>query len=312
MPGINMILNSGDHSLRLKDMKYPKISIVTPNYNLGDYLEQTIESVLSQEYPNLEYIIVDGGSTDNSVDIIKKYEKHLTWWVSEPDDGMYDALNKGFAKATGEIMGWINSDDVLMPGTFFFLNKIFSTFQDVTWVTGRPVHIDGNGRIIDIKDIRYWSKFDFALGYYKWIMQEGTYWRKSLWDNSGGLDKDLKYAGDFDLWCKFFKYEKLFTIDIPLGVHRSHSYEQLSSKNYDDYINEIQKSLFELKTHTVKDPAWKYVKLYHRIFNRMKDWGFENCWITTYLLEKLNVLKKYPDHLYYNSKSENFERQRIN
>ncbi len=92
-------------------MNYPKISIVTPSFNHAQFLEETILSVITQNYPNLEYVIIDGGSTDGSVDIIKKYEKHLTYWVSEPDNGHGDALNKGFAKSTGEIMAWINSDD---------------------------------------------------------------------------------------------------------------------------------------------------------------------------------------------------------
>src|SRR5688500_12214725 len=99
-------------------MHYPRITIVTPNYNYGHFLEKAIVSVLDQQYPNLEYIIIDGGSTDNSIEIIRKYEKHLAYWISEPDKGMYDAINKGFSRATGEVMAWLNSDDTYFPWAF--------------------------------------------------------------------------------------------------------------------------------------------------------------------------------------------------
>ncbi len=109
-------------------MTYPKISIVTPNLNQGKFLEETILSVLDQKYPNLEYIIIDGGSTDNSIDIIKKYEKNLFYWTSEKDNGMYEAIQKGFEKATGDIMAWINSDDLYHRNVFFVVAEIFSNF----------------------------------------------------------------------------------------------------------------------------------------------------------------------------------------
>ena len=115
-------------------MTTPRISIITPNYNQEDFLEQTILSVIGQNYPNLEYIIIDGGSTDGSVEIIKKYEKHLSHWVSEPDSGLYHALQKGFSRSTGEIMGWINSDDILHRKSLFVLAEVFSTNDEIDWL----------------------------------------------------------------------------------------------------------------------------------------------------------------------------------
>ena len=136
--------------------KYPKITVVTPNYNQGAYIEETINSVLNQNYPNLEYIIMDGGSTDGSLEIIKKYENELTYWVSEKDAGMYDALNKGFSKSSGDIMCWINSDDLLMPNALQNMNELFTDLPAVEWIQGMNCAIDLKGNIIDY---RYGNKF---------------------------------------------------------------------------------------------------------------------------------------------------------
>lgn len=111
--------------------KFPKITVVTPNFNQGAFLERTILSVLNQNYPNLEYIIMDGGSTDKSIEIIKKYEKKLTWWVSENDKGHADALNKGFSRASGDIMAWINSDDKYYPWTFKTVAEVFQSENNI-------------------------------------------------------------------------------------------------------------------------------------------------------------------------------------
>src|SRR5665647_3247451 len=116
----------------------PKITIITPVYNRAQYLEATILSVLNQGYANLEYIIIDGGSTDGTIEIIKKYESQLAYWVSEPDQGMYYALQKGFDKASGDIMAWLNSDDMYHANSLFVVADIFSTFEDVDWIMGTP------------------------------------------------------------------------------------------------------------------------------------------------------------------------------
>ena len=129
---------------------WPKISIVTPNYNYGQFIEETIRSVLLQGYPNLEYIIIDGGSTDNSVEIIKKYEKRLTYWVSEPDRGQAHAINKGLEMATGEWFNWINSDDLLMSHALKTLTKISHMAKDAQWISGARLEMDKEGSFAEI------------------------------------------------------------------------------------------------------------------------------------------------------------------
>ena len=126
-------------------MAFPRLSIVTPSFNQGEFLEEAIVSVLEQNYPNLEFIVIDGGSTDALVKIIRKYESYITYWISEPDDGHGDALNKGFNRSSGEIMAWLNSDDKYCPNAFSTVVELFTTFKDVQWLTGKN-RLLGQGR----------------------------------------------------------------------------------------------------------------------------------------------------------------------
>ena|ERR1035437_1146809 len=179
----------------MKYLTHPKISIVTPNFNGAKYLEETILSVFEQNYPNLEYIIIDGGSTDGSLEIIKKYDKKLLLWLSEPDNGMYHAIQKGFDRSTGEIMAWINSDDKYHPGSLSIVSEIFEKYPEVNWLTGSITHFDVYGRTIRVFQPQRWSKYDYYTGNYGWIQQESTFWRRGLWEKSGGkLNLDVKYA----------------------------------------------------------------------------------------------------------------------
>ena len=244
---------------------YPKITIVTPNYNLGAYLEHTILSVIGQGYPNLEYIIIDGGSTDNSLEIIKKYEKHLAYWVSEPDGGMYEAIQKGMERSTGEIMGWLNSDDMLLPRGLFTIAEIFNTFDDVAWVQGRPASFDEVGRLVDVGLIKRWSKFHFYGGRYRWVQQESTYWRRELWEKAGGrLNTELKLAGDFDLWLRFFNHARLYTTSSFIGGFRFRT-GQLSKSQYAAYEREVTAALANAKkqlTTAERCQVWVFKMIY--------------------------------------------------
>ena len=208
------------------DTNYPKITVVTPNYNQGDFIEQTLCSVLDQGYPNLEYIVIDGGSTDNSVDIIKKYQDRLTYWVSEKDKGMYDAINKGFAKSTGEIMCWINSDDTHRERSLFKVAALFLANPKVEWLMGYPTLINEQGDVTwQGQDAQVHSPYFFYLHNharsFSFIQQESTFWRRSLWQKANGaIDEQYSLAGDFDLWMRFFKHAKLYFTKEELSAFR--------------------------------------------------------------------------------------------
>lgn len=241
-------------------MKYPRISIVTPNFNNGAYLEDAILSVISQDYPNLEYIVIDGGSNDNSIEIIRKYERRISYWISEQDNGMYNAIQKGFSRSTGEIMAWINSDDKYHPDSLFTIAEIFNSFDEVNWLQGIPSWFDENGRCVMVDNLRKWSKFDFYTGNYQWIQQESVFWRRELWIKAGSsLNTKLKFAGDFDLWLKFFRYEKLYVTNSLIAGFRVRTDGQLSSAYLEEYQNEVKLLLAE---EPIKPNDSKIIKIY--------------------------------------------------
>lgn len=180
---------------------YPIISIITPAFNQGQFLEQTILSVINQDYPNLEYIIIDGGSTDNSQDIIKKYEGQLSYWVSEKDNGQADAINKGLSHCTGEIFNWLNSDDYLEPGSLF---KIAEAFNDrsIDLVAGKVRNFSSQQEeIIANQNLS-------AKGLMCWkpgvqFVQPGVWMRRALLEQCGGIDAAFHYAFDWDLYIRY-------------------------------------------------------------------------------------------------------------
>lgn len=203
----------------------PKISLVTPVFNSAKYIEQTFQSVLSQNYPNLEYFVVDGGSTDGTLDIIRKYESKLSGWISESDRGMYDAINKGFARTSGEIMGWISATDTLQTGGLSVVGTVFSQFRKIEWVTGRRTTVSEAGDITRTDPLMLWSRYSFLFGGpLRHIQQESTYWRRSLWERAGGrVDAARRWAGDFELWMRFFRHARLYTVDAMIASFRDHS-----------------------------------------------------------------------------------------
>lgn len=222
-----------------------KISIVTPCYNMEKYIEGTILSVISQGYDNLEYIIVDGGSTDNTIQIINKYRDKISVIISEPDNGMYDAIAKGFTLATGDICAYINADDSYFNWTFKTVNKIFLEYPNIQWIGGRPAYINEDRILTNLaascgsksaKDIR--TGF-FRADVYGYLMQESMFWRRELYSLSGGLNPQYRYAGDYDLWMKFAQYSELVSVNLPLAAFMRRS-NSLSIGGADKYEHEVR------------------------------------------------------------------------
>jgi glycosyltransferase involved in cell wall biosynthesis len=231
-----------------------KIALVTPVFNSARYLEATIRSVLSQGYPNLEYVIADGGSTDGSVEIIRKYETQLHAWFSEPDRGMYDAINKGFARTSGEAMGWISATDLLHAGSLFVVGSVFRTFPEVEWITGRPTGFSDEGMAVETLRLRQWSRRRFLAGANRYIQQESTFWRRSLWDRAGGrVDDARRSASDFELWVRFFRFAKLYPVDALIGGFRSHP-DSLGLRNLEE-CHQIHEEILAQEVAALPDAA---------------------------------------------------------
>ncbi|MGD8633377.1 MAG: glycosyltransferase family 2 protein [Anaerolineales bacterium] len=179
----------------------PLVSIITPSFNQAEFLDETIRSVLEQDYPKIEYIIVDGGSTDGSLDVIRKYESQLDGWVSEADTGQTDAINKGFGMAKGDIFAWINSDDMYLPGAVSEAVRFFQNNPHVGMVYGNAYYIDEQSRPIALYPAGSTDYLGLRRGV-NTIPQQATFFRSILWRMVGPLDPSFYYAMDYDLWTR--------------------------------------------------------------------------------------------------------------
>jgi len=201
----------------------PRISVVTPSYNQGAFLEDTIRSVLSQDYPNLEHLVIDGGSTDDSVRVIERYADRLTYWVSEPDRGQSHAVNKGFARASGDLLMWLNSDDRLEPGALRTVAREAEQFKDVGAFVGEGQMVNTAGKVV------YYRRpgeltFD---GFCRWLdggdfMQPSCFFRREAWEAAGPLDERLHISLDVDLWLRMVQAVKFRGINQLLSTSLAH------------------------------------------------------------------------------------------
>lgn len=213
----------------LPDDALPTIGIVTPSYMQGHFLERTMESILSQGYPKLSYIVQDGGSKDDSVAVIKRHEAKLTSWVSEPDKGQSDAVKRGFEKCHTDVMAWLNSDDVFMPGTLRYVGEYFARHPEVDAVYGHRVVIDEQDR-----DVGRWVLPPHDHETLKWldyVPQETLFWRRALWDKVGGVDASFRFALDWDLLVKFEQAgANIVRLPYFLASFRIHDSQKTSAK----------------------------------------------------------------------------------
>jgi hypothetical protein len=247
-PKINrMILNHGEKFA-------PKITLVTTVLNDKAHIARCMESILSQNYPNLEYIVLDGGSTDGTKEIIERYQSKLTQYNSCPDPGHYAAIQRGLRSSTGEIISWINSDDILAPYSLRLIASVFTERKEIDWLTGR-ICMTSEQNDLDISNFCHpadaASYFDDAFDR-PFIQQEGTFWRRSLWERSGSsLDLRLALAADMELWTRFFQHANLFTLTVPLGVFMRRK-GQRSAALKNQYMYEAYSVIRRLKADGIK------------------------------------------------------------
>jgi len=236
-----------------------KISIITPSYNQVAFLEMTLQSVLSQTGVDLEYIVVDGGSTDGSKEIIEKYSDRLAWWCSEADGGQYQAINKGFEKATGDVLAWLNSSDIYFPWTLATVSHLFKNHSEVDWVAANhKLCIGEQNEFAGYQKLPGYSRNAFIKGMHgsrekpNFIQQETCFWRRSLWESIGGKIPDTyQYAADFHLWALMFEHAPLTGVECPLAGFRFHNDQR---SKITGYMDEVEAVLSELRKSTVTPP----------------------------------------------------------
>jgi len=219
----------------------PSISIVTPSFNQGKFIARTIDSVLDQNYPKLEYVVQDGGSTDNSISILERFNGRLTRWNSAPDAGQAQAINRAFTTPTGDLMAWINSDDLLLPGALDYVGEWMSRHPQVDVIYGHRVLIDADDR-----EVGRWllpPHRDETLMWADFVPQETMFWRRSLWTRVGGsLDESFQFALDWDLLLRFRSAgARIIRVPRFLGAFRVHSQQKTSAQIDDLGLREMDR-----------------------------------------------------------------------
>ncbi len=254
-----------------------KFSIVTPSFNQGRYLETCIRSVLDQKYPDLEYFVMDGGSADGSPDIIRRYADQLTGWRSRADGGHMSAVQEGFERSTGEIMGWLNSDDMLSPWALRVVAEVFRLFPKVDWITSLfPMIMNEDGLVAGARKSEGYNAGAFYRGrnapfnpwfYSSMIQQESTFWRRGLWEKAGArVDISLRVAGDFELWSRFFEHSELYALAVPLGIFRFQR-ESFTARDFDGYMEVCRRVLAKYS----RRPPSRVESFFRRIGRELPD-----------------------------------------
>jgi hypothetical protein len=256
----------------------PRISIITPSYNQGHFIEETIRSVLSQNYPNLEYIIIDGGSTDNTVEIIKKYESSITYWMSEPDRGQTHAINKGLERATGKILAYLNSDDYYLPGTLHAVAEYFVNHPEIDLLHGRCSYVNTEGKPIgeQFATIHTFDEIIDLWGVWwhgRQFVQPEVFWTKRIGDRVGLFNESLYFVMDYEYWCRILLAGgKVGSVDRSLTCFRFTDTQKSnqSEKVAEELLQVVQPWLWSLSTPI----SWQ------------KRLSLQGCWLYQAILLK--------------------------
>ncbi len=219
----------------------PKISIITPSFNQGQFIEETIRSVLLQGYSNLEYIIIDGGSTDDTLEIIEKYSDFITYWISEPDEGQSHAINKGLAKATGEVFNWLNSDDYYLPNALLTLGQYFADYKHINVFCGQQKSENLNKKINNVGGLTVGKTVEGSLTSW-YFYQPSTFFRLSVVRQLGGISSELFFCMDLELWINYlthFGHEGIVQSDTSIAVFRLHENAKTHQSHYIRYTDHI-------------------------------------------------------------------------
>lgn len=242
----------------------PLVTVVTPSYNQAQFIEETIHSVINQDYPRIEYLVIDGASTDGSQKIIEKYQDEISWWVSEKDSGQSEAVNKGFARASGEIVGWLNSDDIYLKGAVRKAVDVFLSNPDAGTVYGNMLSIDEKTRVFNIIEYGNWQLEDIMQ--FRIIGQPAAFVRRDVLERAGFLDPSYHLLLDQHFWVRIAAEGKMFHIDEFLAGARHHSSAKnvSQSSHYHKEVarvvkwmsqNERLKGMFEKNEHKIHSGA---------------------------------------------------------
>lgn len=238
------------------EREWPRITVVTPSYNQAEFLERTIRSVLLQGYPRLEYIVIDGGSDDGSREIIERYARHLSYWVSEPDRGYVHAINKGFQRATGEILCWLNSDDFYLPGTLRVVAEHLKASAGTAAIAGHVLKVYADGRPPQKLVGRYAGMgrlLKFWLGYQ--MHQPSIFWRREVYEEVGLLDEEKDLIADFDYWVRIARRFRFKNVDRVLSCATYHERAK-TGDGYRRYHEELRRRAPEYWRESASPPYW--------------------------------------------------------
>lgn len=247
-------------------MDLPKISIVTPSFNQAAFIEWTVRSVLMQRYPNLEYILMDGGSTDGTQEVLEPYRDRFAHYESARDKGQSDAIHRGFNHATGEIMAYLNSDDMLAPGALQFVARYFAEHPEVDALYSHRCTVDENNKVL-----YYWilpPHDDWYISRWDIIPQETCFWRRSLFEESGNIDPEFRFAMDYDLFVRFMQHGKMVRVNRFLGAFRKHEAAKTSQFLETIGTEEIQRVWKKYGFTKSKLDGLRSARVFHRVNRR--------------------------------------------